>query len=70
MTDLENRLRAKALDQGQLLIKSPSHNKQARNYGKFVLVPDKAGNRLRAQAVWQAWQDGGLTLEEVAGRLR
>ena len=57
---------------GQLLIKSPSHNKQARDYGKFVLVPDKAGNRLSAaQAPRSEFANGwGRSLDDIEMELR
>jgi hypothetical protein len=66
----EQRLSAEAYYQGLLLIKARTHNKQARNYCRYVLVEDRAGNRRPgAQAVWKAFRAGGLTLEEVAMEL-
>jgi hypothetical protein len=63
----EQRLSAEAYYQGLLLIKARTHNKQARNYGRYVLVEDRAGNRRPgAQAVLRAFRAGGLTLKQVA----
>jgi hypothetical protein len=60
-----------AKERGLLLVKAPTHNKQAQFYGLYVLVVDSAGNRFPgAQAVWRAFHDGeGMTLDEVAEEL-
>jgi hypothetical protein len=66
----EQRLSAEAYYRGLLLIKARTHNKRARNYGRYVLVEDRAGNRRPgAQAVWKGFQEGGMTLQEVAQEL-
>jgi hypothetical protein len=70
-SDRENRLCCEAQEQGLLLVKAGTHNKDAAHYGRYVLVPDKAGNRRRgAQAVRRAFADGeGKTLDEIAAEL-
>jgi hypothetical protein len=63
----ENRLRREALRQGWLLVKSRRRDPRAHDYGLYVLVADKAGNRMPgSQASVSEFAAGaGMTLAEV-----
>jgi hypothetical protein len=69
----ENRLRRAATRQGEILVKSRRRDRLAQDYGLYVLVDDKAGNRigqLGGQAAISAFANGeGMTLDEVDATL-
>lgn len=67
----ENRVRRAADRQGYILVKSRRRDPRALDYGRFVLVENRAGNRsLGGQAAISEFADSaGYTLDEIEARL-
>ncbi len=70
----ENRLRRAAERQGYMLVKSRRRDPYATDYGKYVLVEDKKGNRIGRHggqaAISQLAEGCGDTLDGIDQELR